>query len=106
MLLATPRAKLPVKYAFLLFLCRLHRWQDLEYFWTTLSLSCGYSLFPISSGVLTLIVQAPVASDSGISAVGIERGTNQPGEKGDVGAPVMSIIPENAKETRGVEESK
>jgi len=51
-------------------------------------------------------VQAPVASDSGISAVGIERGTNQPGEKGDVGAPVMSIIPENSKDTRGVEESK
>ena len=26
--------------------------------------------------------ERPVASDSGVNAVGIERGTNQPGEKG------------------------
>lgn len=45
--------------------------------------------------------EAPVASDSGISAVGIERGTNQPGEKGDLGPPIESTIPDNLKETRG-----
>ncbi|CAD6568388.1 MAG: hypothetical protein ASARMPRED_001697 [Alectoria sarmentosa] len=45
--------------------------------------------------------EAPVASDSGISDVGIEKGTNQPGEKGDLG-PKMDPIPESAKDTRGV----
>ncbi|CAK4034429.1 Hypothetical predicted protein [Lecanosticta acicola] len=34
--------------------------------------------------------EAPVASDSGSSAVGIEHGTNQPGEKGISGKPVSS----------------
>ena len=42
-----------------------------------------------------------VASDSGISDVGIERGTNQPGEKGDLG-PKMDSIPDSSKDTRGV----
>ena len=42
-----------------------------------------------------------VASASGDSNVGIERGTNQPGEKGDLG-PKMDPIPESAKDTRGV----
>lgn len=46
--------------------------------------------------------EAPVASDSGISNVGVEQGTNQPGEKGDLG-PVMDSIPVSSKDTRGVE---
>ncbi|CAF9902814.1 MAG: hypothetical protein ALECFALPRED_000032 [Alectoria fallacina] len=45
--------------------------------------------------------EAPVASDSGISDVGIEKGTNQPGEKGDLG-PKMGPIPDSSKDTRGV----
>ena len=44
----------------------------------------------------------PAASDSGISNVGIEKGTNQPGEKGNLG-PTMGSIPDNLKDTRGVE---
>ncbi len=46
--------------------------------------------------------EAPVASDSGISNVGIEKGTNQPGEKGDLG-PTMDPLPASSKDTRGVE---
>ena len=42
-----------------------------------------------------------VASDSGISDVGIEKGTNQPGEKGIVGVKV-DPIPDSSKDTRGV----
>lgn len=42
-----------------------------------------------------------VASDSGISDVGINKGTNQPGEKG-IGGPKMDPIPDNLKDTRGV----
>ncbi|KAL1301969.1 hypothetical protein AAFC00_002424 [Neodothiora populina] len=34
--------------------------------------------------------EAPVASDSGISNVGIDNGSNQPGEKGVKGVPVSS----------------
>lgn len=34
--------------------------------------------------------KAPVASDSGSTNVGIEPGTNQPGEKGITGVPVSS----------------
>ncbi|KAM0803489.1 hypothetical protein BDR22DRAFT_838848 [Usnea florida] len=45
--------------------------------------------------------EAPVASDSGLSAVGIEKGTNQPGEKGDLG-PKVDSIPASSKDTRGV----
>ncbi|MCJ1453052.1 hypothetical protein MMC28_003397 [Mycoblastus sanguinarius] len=45
--------------------------------------------------------EAPVASDSGDSNVGIEKGTNQPGEKGDLG-PKMDPVPESLKDTRGV----
>lgn len=40
--------------------------------------------------------QEPVASDSGISSVGIETGTNQPGEKGNLG-PQMSSGPTDQK---------
>jgi hypothetical protein len=32
--------------------------------------------------------KAPVASDSGSTAIGIEKGTNQPGESGITGKPV------------------
>ncbi|KAK5074025.1 hypothetical protein LTS08_008037 [Lithohypha guttulata] len=32
--------------------------------------------------------EAPVAGDSYVSTVGIDNGTNQPGEKGNVGQPV------------------
>ena len=42
-----------------------------------------------------------VASDSGLSTVGIEKGTNQPGEKGDLG-PKVDSIPASSKDTRGV----
>lgn len=45
--------------------------------------------------------EAPVASDSGSTGVGIEKGTNQPGEKGITGKPV-DPVPENQKDTRGV----
>ncbi|KAL6716891.1 hypothetical protein ACLMJK_004803 [Lecanora helva] len=48
--------------------------------------------------------EAPVASDSGMTNTGIERGTNQPGEKGDLGPQVGSTVPESLRETRGVEE--
>lgn len=34
--------------------------------------------------------EAPVASDSGSTNVGVEPGTNQPGEKGIEGVPVDS----------------
>ncbi|MCJ1275383.1 hypothetical protein MMC21_003186 [Puttea exsequens] len=43
--------------------------------------------------------EAPVASDSGFSDVGIQKGTNQPGEKGDLG-PKMA---EKAGDVRGAE---
>ena len=46
--------------------------------------------------------EAPVAQDSGISNVGVRQGTNQPGEKGNLG-PVMDSIPVSSKDTRGVE---
>ncbi len=45
--------------------------------------------------------EAPVASDSGNVATGVEKGTNQPGEKG-VGGVDVGVVPENLKETRGV----
>lgn len=44
--------------------------------------------------------EAPVASDSGNSNVGVERGTNQRGEKG-IGGPTMDSVPESLKDTRG-----
>ncbi|GAB7355816.1 hypothetical protein MBLNU459_g6488t1 [Dothideomycetes sp. NU459] len=34
--------------------------------------------------------EAPVASDSGVTDVGIDNGSNQPGEKGVKGVPVSS----------------
>lgn len=48
-----------------------------------------------------MCLQNQVASDSGISNVGIEKGTNQPGEKGNVGQ-TMDPIPDSSKDTRGV----
>ncbi|GAB7344390.1 hypothetical protein MBLNU457_2246t1 [Dothideomycetes sp. NU457] len=39
---------------------------------------------------------APVASDSGATNVGVEAGTNQPGEKGVKGVPVSSIPDQKA----------
>ncbi|KAG8530948.1 uncharacterized protein KY384_004305 [Bacidia gigantensis] len=44
--------------------------------------------------------EASVASDSGNVGVGIEKGTNQPGEKG-IGGPNIGPVPESLKETRG-----
>ncbi|KAL8699117.1 MAG: hypothetical protein Q9201_006187 [Fulgogasparrea decipioides] len=46
--------------------------------------------------------EAPVASDSGSTNVGVESGTNQSGEEAIRGIAV-DPVPENAKETRGVE---
>lgn len=51
--------------------------------------------------MLICSVPRPVASDSGSTAVGIERGTNQPGEKGIKEPQIDSTIPENLKDTRG-----
>ena len=51
--------------------------------------------------MLKLSWYVQVASDSGISNVGIEKGTNQPGEKGNLG-PTMDPIPDSSKDTRGV----
>lgn len=48
-----------------------------------------------------MLTWVQVASASGDSNVGVERGTNQPGEKGDLG-PKMDSIPESARDTRGV----
>lgn len=39
--------------------------------------------------------EAPVASDSGSTTVGVDNGSNQPGEKGIKGVPVSSA-PDNA----------
>ncbi|CAD0022394.1 unnamed protein product [Aureobasidium pullulans] len=38
----------------------------------------------------------PVASDSGVTRVGIDNGTNQPGEKGIGGVPVSNESTTNA----------
>lgn len=43
---------------------------------------------------------APVASDSGDTATGVAKGTNQPGEKG-IGGPSVGTVPENLKDTKG-----
>ena len=43
----------------------------------------------------------PVASDSGNVATGIDKGTNQPGERG-IGGPNVGTVPESFKETRGI----
>lgn len=40
--------------------------------------------------------EAPVASDSGVTRVGIDNGTNQPGEKGIGGVPVSNESTTNA----------
>ena len=40
--------------------------------------------------------QAPVASDSGVTNVGIDNGSNQPGEKGIGGVPVSTETTTNA----------
>ncbi|KAI4828078.1 hypothetical protein E4T44_09876 [Aureobasidium sp. EXF-8845] len=40
--------------------------------------------------------EAPVASDSGVTNVGIDNGSNQPGEKGIGGVPVSNESTTNA----------
>jgi len=40
--------------------------------------------------------EAPVASDSGVTNVGIDNGSNQPGEKGIGGVPVSTETTTNA----------
>ncbi|KAH0033644.1 hypothetical protein KCU78_g2430, partial [Aureobasidium melanogenum] len=40
--------------------------------------------------------EAPVASDSGVTNVGIDNGSNQPGEKGIKGVPVSTESTTNA----------
>ncbi|KAI5195674.1 hypothetical protein E4T39_08138 [Aureobasidium subglaciale] len=40
--------------------------------------------------------EAPVASDSGVTNVGIDNGSNQPGEKGIKGVPVSTETTTNA----------
>ncbi|KAL8734103.1 MAG: hypothetical protein Q9181_003312 [Wetmoreana brouardii] len=46
--------------------------------------------------------EAPVASDSGSTNVGVRSGTNQPGQEG-IGGVAVDPVPENAKEMKGVE---